>query len=53
MSCRREEAIKAVEEEIRKERSVADEVVQAMPVTKREKYFNLTAANEELLQVKQ
>lgn len=49
--CRREEAIRAIEEEIRRERRVADEVVQAMPSTKQEKYFSMTTANEELLQV--
>ncbi|TKS88057.1 Intraflagellar transport protein 74 -like protein [Collichthys lucidus] len=46
----REEAIRAIEEEIRRERRVADEVVQAMPSTKQEKYFSMTTANEELLQ---
>ncbi|KAM7370202.1 hypothetical protein PAMP_011473 [Pampus punctatissimus] len=46
----REEAIRAIEEEIRRERSVADEVVQAMPATKQEKYFTMTTTNEELLQ---
>uniref|UniRef100_A0A3Q0S737 Intraflagellar transport 74 n=1 Tax=Amphilophus citrinellus TaxID=61819 RepID=A0A3Q0S737_AMPCI len=46
----REEAIRAVEEEIRRERWVADEVVQAMPAAKQEKYFTMTATNEELLQ---
>nr|XP_046226601.1 intraflagellar transport protein 74 homolog [Scatophagus argus]XP_046226602.1 intraflagellar transport protein 74 homolog [Scatophagus argus] len=46
----REEAIRAIEEEIRKERRVADEVVQAMPAAKQEKYFTMTTANEELLQ---
>lgn len=49
--CRREEAIRVIEEEIRKERRVADEVVQAMPAAKQEKYFIMTTANEELLQV--
>uniref|UniRef100_A0A673ALU0 Intraflagellar transport 74 n=1 Tax=Sphaeramia orbicularis TaxID=375764 RepID=A0A673ALU0_9TELE len=49
--CRREEAIRAIEEEIRRERRVADEVVQAMPPAKQEKYFTMTTANEELLQV--
>ncbi|KAL6098153.1 ift74 [Pungitius sinensis] len=46
----REEAIRAMEEEIRRERRVADEVIQAMPATKQEKYFTMTTANEELLQ---
>ncbi|XP_068199717.1 intraflagellar transport protein 74 homolog [Antennarius striatus] len=46
----REEAIRATEEEIGRERRVADEVIQAMPTAKQEKYFNMTAANEELLQ---
>lgn len=46
----REEAIRAIEEEIRRERWVADEVVQAMPAAKQEKYFTMTATNEELLQ---
>ncbi|XP_076617570.1 intraflagellar transport protein 74 homolog [Chaetodon auriga] len=46
----REEAIRAVEEEIRRERRVADEVIQAMPSAKQEKYFTMTTANEELLQ---
>lgn len=49
--CRREEAIGAIEEEIRRERRVADEVVQAMPAAKQEKYFTMTTTNEELLQV--
>uniref|UniRef100_A0A3Q2DE86 Intraflagellar transport 74 n=2 Tax=Cyprinodon variegatus TaxID=28743 RepID=A0A3Q2DE86_CYPVA len=46
----REEVIEAIEEEIRRERQVADEVIQAMPSAKREKYFSMTTANEELLQ---
>nr|XP_020513674.1 intraflagellar transport protein 74 homolog [Labrus bergylta] len=46
----REEAIRMIEEEIRKERRVADEVVQAMPAAKQEKYISMTTANEELLQ---
>nr|XP_004568979.2 intraflagellar transport protein 74 homolog [Maylandia zebra]XP_004568980.2 intraflagellar transport protein 74 homolog [Maylandia zebra] len=46
----REEAIRAIEEEIRRERRVADEVVQAMPAAKQEKYFTMTTTNEELLQ---
>ncbi|XP_053198188.1 intraflagellar transport protein 74 homolog [Scomber japonicus] len=46
----REEAIRAIEEEIRRERRVADEVVQAMPTAKQEKYFTMTTTNEELLQ---
>uniref|UniRef100_A0A8D0A1V7 Intraflagellar transport 74 n=1 Tax=Sander lucioperca TaxID=283035 RepID=A0A8D0A1V7_SANLU len=46
----REEAIREIEEGIRRERRVADEVVQAMPATKQEKYFTMTTANEELLQ---
>uniref|UniRef100_A0A3Q2DF76 Intraflagellar transport 74 n=1 Tax=Cyprinodon variegatus TaxID=28743 RepID=A0A3Q2DF76_CYPVA len=41
---------RAIEEEIRRERQVADEVIQAMPSAKREKYFSMTTANEELLQ---
>ncbi|XP_041670129.1 intraflagellar transport protein 74 homolog [Cheilinus undulatus] len=46
----REEAIRAIEEEIRRERRVADEVVQSMPAAKQEKYFAMTTANEDLLQ---
>uniref|UniRef100_UPI0037E93271 intraflagellar transport protein 74 homolog n=1 Tax=Semicossyphus pulcher TaxID=241346 RepID=UPI0037E93271 len=46
----REEAIRAMEEEIRRERRVAEEVVQAMPAAKQEKYFTMTTANEDLLQ---
>ncbi|XP_054622276.1 intraflagellar transport protein 74 homolog isoform X2 [Dunckerocampus dactyliophorus] len=46
----REEAVRAIEEEIKKERRVADEIVQAMPAAKQEKYFTMTTANEELLQ---
>ncbi|XP_063768200.1 intraflagellar transport protein 74 homolog [Eleginops maclovinus] len=46
----REEAIRAIEEEIRRERRVAEEVVQAMPASKQEQYFTMTTANEELLQ---
>uniref|UniRef100_A0A3Q4HKE2 Intraflagellar transport 74 n=1 Tax=Neolamprologus brichardi TaxID=32507 RepID=A0A3Q4HKE2_NEOBR len=46
----REEAIRAIEEEVRRERRVADEVVQAMPAAKQEKYFTMTTTNEELLQ---
>uniref|UniRef100_A0A8C4DPL3 Intraflagellar transport 74 n=1 Tax=Dicentrarchus labrax TaxID=13489 RepID=A0A8C4DPL3_DICLA len=51
LPCRREEAIRAIEEEIRRERRVADEVVQSMPAAKQEKYFTMTTANEELLQL--
>lgn len=51
--CRIEEAIRAIEEEIRKERRVVDEVVQAMPAAQQEKYFSMATANEELLQVVQ
>ncbi|MEQ2190836.1 hypothetical protein XENOCAPTIV_011711, partial [Xenoophorus captivus] len=40
----------AIEEEITRERQVADEVVQAMPSAKREKYFSMTTANDDLLQ---
>ncbi|KAM3834028.1 intraflagellar transport protein 74 homolog [Diretmus argenteus] len=46
----REEAIRMIDEEIRREKRVADEVVKAMPAAKQEKYGALTAANEELLQ---
>uniref|UniRef100_A0A4W6BVS9 Intraflagellar transport 74 n=1 Tax=Lates calcarifer TaxID=8187 RepID=A0A4W6BVS9_LATCA len=49
----REEAIRAIEEEIRRERRVADEVVQSMPAAKQEKYFTMATANEDLLQVKE
>uniref|UniRef100_A0A7N9ATP6 Intraflagellar transport 74 n=1 Tax=Mastacembelus armatus TaxID=205130 RepID=A0A7N9ATP6_9TELE len=44
------EAIRAIEEEIRRQKQVADEVVQSMPAAKQEKYFNMATANEELLQ---
>uniref|UniRef100_A0A3Q3E067 Intraflagellar transport 74 n=1 Tax=Hippocampus comes TaxID=109280 RepID=A0A3Q3E067_HIPCM len=44
------DAIRAIEEEIKKERRVAEEIVQAMPAAKQEKYFTMTTANEELLQ---
>uniref|UniRef100_A0A3Q1FJW7 Intraflagellar transport 74 n=1 Tax=Acanthochromis polyacanthus TaxID=80966 RepID=A0A3Q1FJW7_9TELE len=47
----REEAIRAMEEEIRRERRVADEVVQAMPAAKHKKYVTMTTTNEELLQL--
>lgn len=46
----REETIRAIDEDIRRERQAADEVVQAMPAAKQEKYFTTMAANEELLQ---
>ncbi|XP_012726624.2 intraflagellar transport protein 74 homolog isoform X1 [Fundulus heteroclitus] len=46
----REEVIRAMEEEIRRERQVANEVVQAMPSAKRDNYFSMTTANEDLLQ---
>ncbi|XP_054893424.1 intraflagellar transport protein 74 homolog [Poeciliopsis prolifica] len=46
----REEVIRAIEEEIRRERQVAEEVVQAMPSAKRDEYFSMTTTNEELLQ---
>ncbi|GLD54961.1 intraflagellar transport protein 74 homolog, partial [Lates japonicus] len=46
----REEAIRAIEEEIRRERRVTDEVVQSMPAAKQEKYFTMATANEDLLQ---
>uniref|UniRef100_A0A3Q3N6V6 Intraflagellar transport 74 n=1 Tax=Mastacembelus armatus TaxID=205130 RepID=A0A3Q3N6V6_9TELE len=48
--AKREEAIRAIEEEIRRQKQVADEVVQSMPAAKQEKYFNMATANEELLQ---
>ncbi|XP_043959816.1 intraflagellar transport protein 74 homolog isoform X2 [Gambusia affinis] len=46
----REEVVRAIEEEIGRERQVAEEVVQAMPSAKRDKYFAMTTTNEELLQ---
>uniref|UniRef100_A0A3P9IYS1 Intraflagellar transport 74 n=1 Tax=Oryzias latipes TaxID=8090 RepID=A0A3P9IYS1_ORYLA len=46
----REEQIKAIEEEIKKERLIADRVVQSMPAAKQEKYFSMAATNEQLLQ---
>ncbi|XP_041817473.1 intraflagellar transport protein 74 homolog [Chelmon rostratus] len=46
----REEAIRAIEEEIRREKSVADEVIQAMPAAKQDKYFTMRTANDELRQ---
>uniref|UniRef100_A0A8C6T0I9 Intraflagellar transport 74 n=1 Tax=Neogobius melanostomus TaxID=47308 RepID=A0A8C6T0I9_9GOBI len=46
----REEAIRAVEESIHRQRRVADQVVQSMPSAKQEKYYTMTASNEELLQ---
>ncbi|XP_077591704.1 intraflagellar transport protein 74 homolog [Stigmatopora nigra] len=46
----REDAIRLIEEEIKKERRVAEEIVQAMPAAKQEKYFTMTTDNEELLQ---
>ncbi|XP_055007125.1 intraflagellar transport protein 74 homolog [Boleophthalmus pectinirostris] len=46
----REEAIRAIEENIRRERRVAEEMVQSMPSAKQEKYYTMTANNEELLQ---
>lgn len=50
--CRREEAIRAIDEEIRRERWAAEEVVQAMPAAEQDKYFSLTTVNEELRQVR-
>ncbi|MEQ2184103.1 hypothetical protein GOODEAATRI_004492 [Goodea atripinnis] len=50
LGLRREVVIRAIEEEITRERQVADEVVQAMPSAKREKYFSMTTANDDLLQ---
>uniref|UniRef100_A0A1A8MWW1 Intraflagellar transport 74 homolog n=1 Tax=Nothobranchius pienaari TaxID=704102 RepID=A0A1A8MWW1_9TELE len=44
-----EEAVRVIDEEISKERRVADEVVQAMPALNQEKYFTMTAANKQLL----
>ncbi|XP_068603996.1 intraflagellar transport protein 74 homolog isoform X2 [Brachionichthys hirsutus] len=46
----REEALGAAEEALGRERQVADEVVQTMPAAKQDKYFNMAATNEELLQ---
>ncbi|XP_029004813.1 intraflagellar transport protein 74 homolog isoform X2 [Betta splendens] len=46
----REEAIRVMEEDIRRERRVADEVVQSMSAAKQEKYFTMATTNEELLQ---
>ncbi|PWA22463.1 hypothetical protein CCH79_00015407 [Gambusia affinis] len=48
----REEVVRAIEEEIGRERQVAEEVVQAMPSAKRDKYFAMTTTNEELLQAR-
>uniref|UniRef100_A0A665VM31 Intraflagellar transport 74 n=1 Tax=Echeneis naucrates TaxID=173247 RepID=A0A665VM31_ECHNA len=47
---RREEAIRAIEQEIKRERRVADEVIHSMPPAKQEKYFTIATANDELLQ---
>uniref|UniRef100_A0A665VLW9 Intraflagellar transport 74 n=1 Tax=Echeneis naucrates TaxID=173247 RepID=A0A665VLW9_ECHNA len=46
----REEAIRAIEQEIKRERRVADEVIHSMPPAKQEKYFTIATANDELLQ---
>ncbi|XP_013879137.1 intraflagellar transport protein 74 homolog [Austrofundulus limnaeus] len=46
----REEEIRAVEEEIRRERWAAEEVIQAMPAADQKRYFSMTTENEELLQ---
>ncbi|KAF7651661.1 hypothetical protein LDENG_00107360 [Lucifuga dentata] len=46
----REEAIHLIEEDIKRERQIADEAVQAMPPEKQEKYFSMTTANEDRLQ---
>uniref|UniRef100_A0A3Q3J5L9 Uncharacterized protein n=1 Tax=Monopterus albus TaxID=43700 RepID=A0A3Q3J5L9_MONAL len=45
-----EEAIRATEEKISRERQVADEIIQSMPAAKQEKYATMATANEELLQ---
>uniref|UniRef100_A0A1A8HH01 Intraflagellar transport 74 homolog n=2 Tax=Nothobranchius korthausae TaxID=1143690 RepID=A0A1A8HH01_9TELE len=44
-----EEAVRVIDEEISRERRVADEVIQAMPALNQEKYFTMTAANKQLL----
>ncbi|KAM3593915.1 uncharacterized protein V6R79_025416 [Siganus canaliculatus] len=46
----REEAIRAIEEDIRRERRIADNVIQAMPAAKQDQYFSMNTANEDLLQ---
>uniref|UniRef100_A0A672GDK9 Intraflagellar transport 74 n=1 Tax=Salarias fasciatus TaxID=181472 RepID=A0A672GDK9_SALFA len=46
----REDAVRAVEDDIAAEKRVTEEAVQALPSVQRDKYCSLTAANEELLQ---
>ncbi|XP_056155468.1 intraflagellar transport protein 74 homolog [Lampris incognitus] len=46
----REEAIRAIEDEIEKERCIADDVVKAMSPARREKYMAMMKVNKELIQ---
>ncbi|CAL9698267.1 unnamed protein product [Knipowitschia caucasica] len=46
----KEEAIQAVEEDMARERSVAEELVQSMASARQEQYYTMTANNQQLLQ---
>lgn len=49
--CSLEEAVRDIDQEIKREQRATDEIVQAMPAAKQEKYFSIMATSEELLQV--
>ncbi|TWW70547.1 Intraflagellar transport protein 74 -like protein [Takifugu flavidus] len=45
-----EEAVRDVDQEIKREQRATHEIVRAMPAVKQEKYFSIMAASEQLLQ---
>lgn len=47
-----EEAVRDVDQEIKREQRATHEIVRAMPAVKQEKYFSIMAASEQLLQVR-
>lgn len=50
--CSLEEAVRDVDQEIKREQRATHEIVRAMPAVKQEKYFSIMAASEQLLQVR-
>lgn len=49
--CSLEEAVRDIDQEIKREQQATNEIVQSMPAAKKEKYFSIMATSEELLQV--
>lgn len=49
--CSLEEAVRDVDQEIKREQRATHDIVRAMPAEKQEQYFSVMAASEQLLQV--